>query len=454
MNKLIIKIQIAAIAVISASLMVAGIATADHDAGGYIGDYNYGSYNDYYDLHGSYNDDDYYDYYDNYRNNRDDYYDDRYDNDYYDNGYYDGTYYDYPGRYCDNYNCNNENRYGLPNLKILSATISDTTPSVGQTLKVVVRVTNNGQADVRSGAPASPNGFNVLIKDRTGRLSQTFHVDQLLVGQSARVELSERIDSDHFHANQTMDLYAYVDTSNRVQETNESDNTKSLGTIYVKDAYDRSYDDNYRNDRYNDRYDDNGRFCHTYNGRNQDEYLWYLECNDVIQDRNRYNPSKYLNRAEAAKMAVVAIGEREKSGNHFCDVLPRAWYAGYVERAFDLSIVSGKGTADRSFQGRNSYGSYTCSRGQRYYDPEDRVTRAEALKIIMNAFHVPFERYGFNSSPYSDIDGHWAEELIDQAYQIDLIGYNGGRFRPDENITRGEFGHWMHEAMVRHNNHL
>jgi len=41
--------------------------------------------------------------------------------------------------------------------------------------------------------------------------------------------------------------------------------------------------------------------------------------------------------------------------------------------------------------------------------------------------------------PFSDIDGHWAEDFIEDAYQLELMVGSDGLFRPDDTLTRGEF---------------
>ena len=47
-----------------------------------------------------------------------------------------------------------------------------------------------------------------------------------------------------------------------------------------------------------------------------------------------------------------------------------------------------------------------------------------------------------NSYTYSDIDGHYAKEMIEKLAEYN-IGFNGGKFLPDENITEHDFRELM-----------
>lgn len=74
-----------------------------------------------------------------------------------------------------------------------------------------------------------------------------------------------------------------------------------------------------------------------------------------------------INRAEAAKIALIASGN-EKAANpadSFPDVDAESWYAPYIDQAKKLGIVNGYGDG--------------------LYYPARVITRAEALKILINA---------------------------------------------------------------------
>ena len=44
------------------------------------------------------------------------------------------------------------------------------------------------------------------------------------------------------------------------------------------------------------------------------------------------------------------------------------------------------------------------------------------------------------AAPFSDVDGHWAADELEMAYEVGIINGDGdGRFRPDDSISRGEF---------------
>lgn len=42
-------------------------------------------------------------------------------------------------------------------------------------------------------------------------------------------------------------------------------------------------------------------------------------------------------------------------------------------------------------------------------------------------------------SPFTDVDGHWAGEYIEDAYEMELMIGDEGKFRPDATLTRAEF---------------
>lgn len=94
------------------------------------------------------------------------------------------------------------------------------------------------------------------------------------------------------------------------------------------------------------------------------------------------------------------------------------WAKPYVNRLYDMNVVSGR--------------TYTK------FMPNEKVTRAELLKIALLAFKYRIqnlETSGFNDVPVDS----WAFSFVSTAMKAGLInGYSDGSFKPDNYINRAE----------------
>ena len=121
-----------------------------------------------------------------------------------------------------------------------------------------------------------------------------------------------------------------------------------------------------------------------------------------------------LTRAEAASM-LAKIMEID-IGNSQIDLkdIDKSWAKNIIASLVEKNIM--KGYEDGTFR------------------PDQMITRAEFAEIIKN-----IDLKNQARSPFTDISGHWAEEAINQAYANNRInGYEDGTFRPDNKITRAE----------------
>ena len=121
-----------------------------------------------------------------------------------------------------------------------------------------------------------------------------------------------------------------------------------------------------------------------------------------------------LTRAEAASM-LAKIMEID-IGNSQIDLkdIDKSWAKNIIASLVEKNIM--KGYEDGTFR------------------PNQMITRAEFAEIIKN-----IDLKNQAKSPFIDISGHWAEEAINQAYANNRInGYEDGTFRPDNKITRAE----------------
>lgn len=153
-------------------------------------------------------------------------------------------------------------------------------------------------------------------------------------------------------------------------------------------------------------------------------YINQLYNDDVISGYGdgRFGPDDKITRAQIVKIALLAfdhpLGIEEISS--FSDVDRSEWYIDYVDTAAaSLGIVTGY--SDNTFR------------------PNNEVTRAEALKIILVAG-------GISDFPsvvpnFSDVDtvADWFSKYTAYAKNSGLIGgYSDGTFRGNQSITRAE----------------
>jgi len=118
-----------------------------------------------------------------------------------------------------------------------------------------------------------------------------------------------------------------------------------------------------------------------------------------------------LNRAELIKMVITAIDglanyEAPKTPT-YSDVRPDMWYYDYVESATQLGLISGYTDAS---------GNLTSQFG-----PNDQVSRAETLKIMVIAFN--FQNFSTGSEPpFTDVvPGSWYYDYVKSAYNAGVI---------------------------------
>ncbi|MFA4814940.1 MAG: S-layer homology domain-containing protein [Candidatus Gracilibacteria bacterium] len=138
-------------------------------------------------------------------------------------------------------------------------------------------------------------------------------------------------------------------------------------------------------------------------------------------DRN-FLPDNEITRAEFLKISLLNVGYTVYAVQSaaFTDVNPGDWYYQYVTFARSKGFVSGYG--DGSFHPNNS------------------ITRAEAVTMIMNiADIIEYDAYNFESK-FSDVTGtDWFANAVAAATTYGIVdGYGDGTFRPTGKLTRAE----------------
>ena len=150
--------------------------------------------------------------------------------------------------------------------------------------------------------------------------------------------------------------------------------------------------------------------------------------------KSLYHPNRNLNRAELVKMVVeetgILSGFTAPGIVTFVDVPKGTWYHNYVEVAYKHNIVSGYKDLSGKLTGK--------------FGPSDNVTRAQAAKILMNAFSVSTTLSP--ASAFSDVaKADWFHDYVVTAYNQSVVdGYKNssgqfsGKFGPNDPITRAQ----------------
>ena len=160
---------------------------------------------------------------------------------------------------------------------------------------------------------------------------------------------------------------------------------------------------------------------------NGDDHFAYV----IGYPDGKVHPEGNISRAETATIFFRLLKADIRDGNltadnEFSDVSDGQWHNKAVSTMAKLGIVKGR-RAD-------------C------FDPNASITRAEFAAICARFNTKPVE----NSSSFSDISGHWAENEIERAAAFGWIsGYPDGTFRPDARITRAEAMTMINRVLCR-----
>ena len=155
-----------------------------------------------------------------------------------------------------------------------------------------------------------------------------------------------------------------------------------------------------------------------------EDYINQLYEDDVVSGYidGRFGPDDPVTRAQIVKIAMLAFdydvtGDFES--NPFTDVISSDWSYDYVLSAENEEVVSGY--SDNTFR------------------PDNEVTRAEALKIILVGGGIT--EYDSVVPNFSDVDTviDWFAQYTAYAKTSGLVGgYSDGTFRGNQSITRAE----------------
>lgn len=148
----------------------------------------------------------------------------------------------------------------------------------------------------------------------------------------------------------------------------------------------------------------------------------------------QFNPGANMTRAAFVKTLVEAanLDTTDATDAEFDDVTDADWFAPYINTAVENGIIQG---SDKSSSFR----------------PSDNVSRAEAVKIALNALGIDYEDYKDPKADFTDDNGHWAEDMISAAYNLSIVdGVKGSKttFAPNAPITRSAVAKIASYALV------
>jgi subtilisin family serine protease len=146
---------------------------------------------------------------------------------------------------------------------------------------------------------------------------------------------------------------------------------------------------------------------------------------------HRFEPDRGISRAEAVALIVRALASNAPATGTaaYRDLSERHWAYKAILQATAAGIVNG--LPDGSF------------------GPARPVTRAEAAVMIGRALGL--EPLRTKAAPFADLEpDHWAAAMINRMREEGLMsGVPGGRVRPDEPVSRAEFGVFLLRAVEK-----
>ncbi|PCI24596.1 hypothetical protein COB57_04225 [Candidatus Peregrinibacteria bacterium] len=165
-------------------------------------------------------------------------------------------------------------------------------------------------------------------------------------------------------------------------------------------------------------------------------YVEDLLAKGVIDDAYFFRPQEEMTRAEVVKMMVVAttgiIDDQLPTVDSFPDVPFAEWYYPYVETAHLTGLVHGYDDG--------------------LFRPSQKVTRAEAVKIVVLGMGLPVEKnilVLFVDYPHDA----WFHKYVASAYKNKIVeGKKDDRgrmlFAPSDFVTRAELAKIISKAIA------
>lgn len=153
-------------------------------------------------------------------------------------------------------------------------------------------------------------------------------------------------------------------------------------------------------------------------------YIRYLYNRNIVEGYagQVFKPDQNINRAEALKiiLSVFNVALSSDVALPYKDVHPTDWFYVFVQTAHTNNIVEG----------------YQTPEGQ-FFRPANNITRAEALKVILETGNITTENI-FNNPPSDVKNTDWFHHYVATALNHSMITTNNNQVSPNTFITRGD----------------
>ena len=141
-------------------------------------------------------------------------------------------------------------------------------------------------------------------------------------------------------------------------------------------------------------------------------------------------PQANITRAEVATIFFRILNDETRSANltktnTFADVNEDNWFNTAVSTLASMGIIKGRSETE--------------------FDPNAYITRAEFATIAARFS----DKEADGVIRFDDITGHWAEDYINRAATLGWVVGDGGKFRPNDSITRAEAMTLINRVLVR-----
>ncbi|MFJ7697853.1 N-acetylmuramoyl-L-alanine amidase [Lysinibacillus fusiformis] len=164
------------------------------------------------------------------------------------------------------------------------------------------------------------------------------------------------------------------------------------------------------------------------------EEINYLVSLGVIQGyfvngKRVFGPNNNVTRGQAAKMVVVASGNKPLVVNKssFSDVTVGTEMSGYIERAVQLGFF------DKNIKGE--------------FLPNKALTRGEMSYVLTKAFNLDTSEYEGIDSPFTDVGiTHEYVKYINTIYYNGITNGTGKTYLPTSTVTRSQFSLFVARA--------
>lgn len=159
----------------------------------------------------------------------------------------------------------------------------------------------------------------------------------------------------------------------------------------------------------------------------------FLKNNDVIRGYpdGTFKPGNPVSRVEALKFIYEGLNKQVKPTAflEFKDTDSKAWYARYIAAAQRERIVTG-------YAGN-------------LFKPEATVTRAEFIKMLVEASGMNGKGYPVVMKPYQDVDTKaWYASYIALAKDKNLLDSSSNLIKPNGQMSRGEVAQILYRIIV------